>query len=217
MQKVIFFVLSCATLLLLTLAPVGAKPLIIELPVAGGSYDVKKYNSLEKNVKEISYKVNVEYPAINVIDLYKIQFTDKGWGLSKDNISWECFVDGTLTKSPMVKQFSMSWENNALLAKVILSLRYIKTNGKWTDELNVASKLQPLFSTSEERDFLEKLESSGSFISFMDLLNNYLDENNEVDSKLLLKENSMNPFVVEYVRIFSSQKLILEKSKNLYQ
>ncbi|MEA3467237.1 MAG: hypothetical protein U9R57_03315 [Thermodesulfobacteriota bacterium] len=217
MRKVILFVLSYAALLLFTLAPVGAKPLIIELPVAAGSYDIKKYNSLEKNVKEISYKVNVEYPAINFIDFYKKQFTDKGWELSKDNIPWECFIDGTLIKSPMVKQFSMSWENNALLAKVILSLKYIKTNGKWTDELDVASKLQPLFSTSEEKDFFEKLESSGNFISFMDLLNNYLDENNEVDSKLLLKENSINPFVVEYVRIFSSQKLILKKSKKLYQ
>lgn len=217
MPKVILYIFGCAALFFFTWTSVEANPVVVELPVAIGGYDIKKYKNNQKNIKEFSYKINVEYPASSLIDFYKKQFAGNGWELGKDKISWECFIDGTLPNSPAIKQFSISWGNEKLLAKHILFLKYVKVNDKWTDELNVSSKLHPLFSSSEEKHFFSRLETSGNFNPFMDILNSYIGKNNKIDTKLMLKENFSNPFVVEYVKILDSQEMIIKKSKLLYK
>ena len=116
----------------------------IEIPIFDNGYDIKKEVDRSGGTKSISYRVQTEFPAAEVLEFYDSYFNAKGWRSSFEICQrhWDRLPDGTKAGGPSGKQLFTSWEHSEFNLKAVLRLEYEIVNGKWQDELTVRCRLQ---------------------------------------------------------------------------
>jgi len=190
-------------------------PKIINISVPPNAYElVYNYNE-KKNVKFLSYKIAVDYPAKEIIDFYNSEFISKDWKITSSNgNTWESFIDSTIKGNPMVSQFSVSYINVPIHAKAMLVLKYLSINN---NELYVTCQIQPLIYEIESNRFIKRLEDMGEFTKFMNLLNKYRNVNGDIDTEKAINENKNNELLKEYNKIIELENDSITKSKLFYR
>lgn len=175
----------------------------IEIPIVSGAYNIQKITDRPKGTKSVNYYLQVEYPAIEVIEFYEKKFKGRGWLAPFDEVKrqWESFIDGTISGNPRVRQFLASWVNPERKEEAFLALRYIRVGKNWDRELHVLCQIQPMLDVKTLESFLKMLWECGEYVEFMKLLDSYRTENGEVNIDKAIRENRDNIYLREYKRI----------------
>lgn len=170
----------------------------INIPIFQGYYAKTLSNKPKIHTKTIIYKLKTDIPPNNIFSFYDVFFSSIGWTLTSSNkaLKWFSFVDITKEGRPRVKQATSFWSNNEQEAEAMLVIRYETaiTNAK---ELIVICQLQPKLDKIRIKAFLNKLQESGKFSDFFDLVNTYRDEDNVLLIDKAIKENTKSEFIDE--------------------
>lgn len=185
----------------------------IEVPIMPGGHKIRKVIDQPNGTKSVNYYVGVEYPADEVVRFYDSSFKEMGWVQSDEKMKrqWECFIDGTINGNPKVRQLLSLWINSELKAEAFLALRYVKYERDWGQELYVLCQIQPMFDKTELNRFFKKIDKSGNYVEFMELLDAYRDKNGEINIDKAIRQNKDNIYLREYKRIIGE---IINGGKN---
>lgn len=117
----------------------------IEIPVFLNGVHIKKEIDRSSATKSISYRVQTEFSAAEVLEFYDSYFNANGWRPSFEICQrhWDHLPDETNKGGPSGKQLFTSWEHPKLHLKAVLRLEYEMVNEKWGDELVVRCLLRP--------------------------------------------------------------------------
>ncbi len=117
----------------------------IDIPVFHNGYRIEKENDRFRGTKSISYRVQIKFPAAEVLEFYDAYFNAKGWRSSFEICQrhWDSLPDGTKAGGPAGKHLFTSWEHPEFDLKAVLRLEYEMVSEKWRDELAVRCQLQP--------------------------------------------------------------------------
>ena len=103
-----------------------------------GSYDIEVININPSNCDyQITYKVNIPYPSVDVLDFYKYELEILGWvpfvyeGLESSDIKWTTYIDDTEKGSPMIHWLRGKWKKDNKM--IIVAIRY-KSFGYTNDD-----------------------------------------------------------------------------------
>lgn len=117
----------------------------IEIPIFYGGYKVKKIFDSSQETKSVTYQVQTNHPATEVLEFYDAYFNGKGWRSSFEicQRNWEDLSNGTKTAEPMVRQLFASWEHPEFNLKAVLWLAYEIVDKGRQNEVIVKCRLQP--------------------------------------------------------------------------
>ena len=99
---------------------------IIEIPIFPGGFNVKKIINESEHKKSLSYHVQIEYPAAEVLEFYDAFFNAKGWISSFEICQrhWDDSSGDFQTDAPTERQLFASWQNPKANLKAELWLKY---------------------------------------------------------------------------------------------
>jgi len=116
----------------------------IVLPVYHGGYDIDySFNPL-KGTKTLSYKVQTNYPAAEVLEFYDAALNGSGWKPCFEICQrhWDSLDDGNINGELQARQLFTAWEHPQYRLKISLVLEYRPTDPKSRDEIIVRCRLQ---------------------------------------------------------------------------
>ena len=99
---------------------------IIEIPIFPGGFNVKKIINESEHKKSLSYHVQIEYPAAEVLEFYDAFFNAKGWISSFEICQrhWDDSPGDIQTGEFKERQLFASWQNPKANLKAELWLKY---------------------------------------------------------------------------------------------
>ena len=94
----------------------------IEIPVFHNGYHIKKEVDRSTGTNSISYRVQIKFPAAEVLEFYDSYFNARGWRSSFEICQrhWDHLHDGTNAGGPSGKQLFTSWEHLEFNLKAVL-------------------------------------------------------------------------------------------------
>lgn len=191
----------------------------LEIPVISGSYSVNKHLRKINGFKSVDYLVRSEYPASEVLEFYDAKFAKMGWvsfsgGFVRMTREWGSFVDGTREGRHRVRQLMASWTNEELSLDAILILRYEKggIQSQWGNELHVVCQIHPKWDPTRFNEFIERLDKSGQYAEFMELIVLYLMPNGEYNLDKAIAENPENEYLKEFRAIVDEMTRARDKA-----
>lgn len=116
---------------------------IDELLIRRGARDVKKYSFPEGNSRQISYGMNLKYPATALTDATFVELEKRGWSkCSGYSIGWDSYVDASNGKDreQTVFQNNSYWFRGTTL--LTISMRYYAGVAKGGHRVGVPDNTQ---------------------------------------------------------------------------
>ncbi len=138
MKKLLASLILCAPL-----SMACAESSIDELLIRSDARDVKKYSFPESKSRQISYSVNLKYPATALTDAAFDELKKRGWSkCSGYPASWDSYVDASKGKGgeQTVFQNNSYWFKDTTL--LTISMRYYAGVAKDTHRLKVPDNTQ---------------------------------------------------------------------------
>ncbi len=138
--------LACCNLILLLSYVFAADCFApIDIPVFHNGYDIVEEVNPSAETKSISYRVQVKFPAAEVLEFYDSYFNARGWRSSFEICQrhWDRLPEETQSGGSFAKQLFTSWEHPKLNLTAVLRLEYEIVDKNRPDELAVKCRLQP--------------------------------------------------------------------------
>jgi len=116
----------------------------IVLPVYQGGYDIEYSFDLLEATKSLSYKIQTNYPAAEVLEFYDAALNGSGWKPCFEICQrhWASPDGGNIEGELQAKQLFTAWEHPQYRLKISLVLEYKPTDPKGRDEIIVRCRLQ---------------------------------------------------------------------------
>jgi len=123
------------------------------LPIFPDAFDIKHYRSSHVGIKGVSYNVNIQYPADNLIKYYEKELLLIGYKpfveeyYLKGNSKWNLIQSEKSGKPVLYYGYSSSWVNKERNLRALLLMKY---NCNSIDEsaincLKISKKLHVIF------------------------------------------------------------------------
>ena len=118
----------------------------VEIPVYHKGYNVKQSVNHSKKTKSLSYHVQTDPPAAEVIEFYDAYLNGRGWRSSFEicQRNWGNSSDGSEKDGLSVRQLFASWRHHDLNLKLDLWLKHEMVDGGRRNDVVVHCLLQPL-------------------------------------------------------------------------
>ena len=116
----------------------------IDIPIFLNGFHIKKEIDRFSATKSISYRLQTNYSAAEVLEFYDSYFNANGWRPSFEICQrhWDRLPDETNLGGSSGKQLFTSWDHPVLHLRTVLRLEYELVNEKWGNELIVRCQLQ---------------------------------------------------------------------------
>jgi hypothetical protein len=137
----------------------------IEIPIYMNAYEINKYVNNQIGRKEIFYKINIKFPAREVILFYENKFRKMGFfPYSEDgygNRRWENFnlkTGNWESTTQIPARYIATWVDTKRKIRIVLFLRYEydATNRDWKNKLLVNCSVQEFFEFKDMDTFNEE-------------------------------------------------------------
>jgi hypothetical protein len=128
-----------------------------------GGYDISRFEKSDLKIETVRYKVNLEYPKLDVLGFYRKLFSSMGY-ISCDAVNkkynddgWTTYIDGTGKIAKYVHRVMHFWRNPQDTEVIFLLVRY-------ESPLKIDRKVLPGGQVADKVDgaILEKLEKRPS-------------------------------------------------------
>lgn len=98
-----------------------SKASILRSMVVQGAYDVRDYKSTDGGRLQISYNVNLDYPAFAVTDTHYQELRRRGWAecTGTKNV-WDSYPDMSADNGKIVHQYIKSWSKGTQFLTIIM-------------------------------------------------------------------------------------------------
>jgi hypothetical protein len=118
---------------------------IIEIPIFPGGFNVKKNINESEHKKSLSYHVQIEYPAVEVLEFYDAFFNAKGWISSFEICQrhWDESSGDIQTGEFKERRLFASWQNPKANLKAELLLKYESFDQEDSKKVFVHCQLLP--------------------------------------------------------------------------
>ena len=118
----------------------------VEIPVYHKGYNVTQSYDYSTQTKSLSYHVQIDHPAAEVIEFYDAYLNGRGWRSSFEicQRNWGNLSDGAKADKLSAKQLFASWQHLELNLKLALWLRYERISRDRQYNVVVHCLLQPL-------------------------------------------------------------------------
>jgi len=185
------------------------------LPLYQGAYDIENSADRLKGTKALSYKVQTDYPAAEVIEFYDAALNGSGWNPSFEICQrhWANLDDGSIKKGLQDKQLYTSWAHPKYKLQISLLLEYQDSNSKNRDIVIVHCRLQPQLDNSRHDKFVGRLKASGQYRAFNKKLDTYRNPQGEVELTSIdldIRNNKADDNLIEYSRIMVEKKQAID-------
>lgn len=124
----------------------GDRNPFIEIPVFRGGYDIIRELDPSGGTTSITYRVQIKYPAAEIIEFYDSYLNGRGW-ISSFEICQRHWAEseGDPEYSGLEqKRMFVSWQHPELNLKLVLWLKHGLAATQTRDELIVEGHLQPM-------------------------------------------------------------------------
>jgi len=190
------------------------------LPVFQGAYEIENGFSRLKGTKSITYKVQTNFPAAEVLEFYDAALNASGWKPSFEICQrhWSIQDDGSIKKEFQARQLFTAWEHPQYRLQISLLLEYQPPGAKSPQEVIVRCRLQPQLDKPRREKFIGRLKASGQYHAFTQKLDAYRKSDGELDSTRIarnIQNNKANENLIEYKRIMDEEKREIEKTIRL--
>jgi len=174
----------------------------IHLPIYPEARAISKYVNDDESIYSVSYKINVDYPAKEVIKFYHLKLHSLGFlPQEKDAQSknWEVFRENTKDVRNIVKRYAETWVSKDKTKQVIFLLLYdLSSPCESLRDLKVTIQISPYFDDKDIEVFYKELEENGEYTNFMKLLEKYATADGKIDFSKAKKENPNNEYIERY-------------------
>ncbi len=140
-----------------------SKASILNFMVVEGAYDIREYRSKDGGRLQISYNVNLDYPAFAVTGAYYEQLKQRGWvectGTKND---WDSYPDMSGNHGKTVHQYIKAWSKSTQLLTIIMLYHSVlridsKSSGPDNNIQNVILLLDKYDELSTTREVQQRL------------------------------------------------------------
>lgn len=185
-------------------------------PVYPGAYDIENRANRLKGTRALTYKIQTNYPAAEVLEFYDIALNGSGWEPSFETCQrhWASPDDGSIKRGQPARQLFTSWQHPQYKLKISLLLEYQGPATSGLDEVRVQCRLQPQLDTTRHEKFVGRLKASGQYRAFAEKLETYRKPDGEIDPALIdrdIRNNRAGEIIIEYRRILEEEKQEIEK------
>jgi hypothetical protein len=120
--------------------------ILVEIPVFRGGYDILRELDPSRESKSITYRVQTNYPAAEIIEFYDSYLNGRGWISSFEICQrhWAESDSGSEYSGLPEKQMFVSWQHPDLNLKLVLWLKYGLATTLRSDEVIVEGRLQSM-------------------------------------------------------------------------
>jgi hypothetical protein len=186
------------------------------LPVYQGAYDIEISASRLKGTKSLTYKVQTDYPATEVLEYYDTALNGSGWKPSFEICQrhWASPDDGSIERELQAKQLFTSWAHSQYKLQISLLLEYQHSNTQNRDFVMVRCRLQPQLDNSRLDKLVGRLKASGKYRAFNKKLDTYRNPNGEVELASIdrdIRANKADENLIEYRRILVERKQAIDE------
>ncbi len=93
-----------------------------------GAYDVREYKSNDGRRLQISYKVNLDYPALAITSTHYQELVRQGWvECMGTKERWDRYTDASTAEEKIVHQYIKSWSNGTQLLTIVMRYESVPT------------------------------------------------------------------------------------------
>jgi hypothetical protein len=186
------------------------------LPMYQGAYDIETSANRLKGTKALTYKIQTDYPAAEVLEYYDAALNGSGWKPSFEICQrhWASLDDGSIKSGLQAKQLFTSWAHPQYKLQISLLLEYQHSNTKNRDSVIVQCRLQPQLDNSRHDKFMGRLKASGQYRAFNRKLDRYRNPDGEVALALVdrdIRANKADENLIEYRRILVERKQAIDE------
>ncbi len=186
------------------------------LPVYQGAYDIETSADRQKGTKSLTYRVQTDYPAAEVLEYYDTALNGSGWKPSFEICQrhWASLDDGSIEKGLQAKQLFTSWVHPQYKLQISLLLEYQHSNIKNRDIVMVRCRLLPQLDNRRLDKFMGRLKASGKYRAFNRKLDRYRNPDGEVALALIdrdIRANKADENLIEYRRILVERKQAIDE------
>ena len=213
----IFFLAAWIQLTVGTAAGSGVDPYpTLVLPLYSGAYDIENRANRLNGTRALTYKIQTNYPAAEVLEFYDAALNGSGWKPSFEICQrhWASLDDGSIKRGQQARQLFTSWQHPQYKLQISLLLEYQGPGTSGLEEVLVQCHLQPQLDNTRHEKFVSHLKASGQYRVFTKKLETYRQPDGEIDPALIdrdIRNNKAGDMIIEYRRILEEEKQEIEE------